>query len=226
MMRSSNNRLVLLLSLLILITACSSSSRLSSADTRSSKDGYWYCMPAQEQAWRCAEEAAGVGFSKPPAEEIQLSLDADAVEEETETAEEPADVVVKGIDVKQLQELSRNSAIQEPEPAIRAKDALAEAVEEQPKTSVEPSYDKVLQLAAYNSHSKALAFVDSVNKALATNPSLVRTQVNGKLYYTIVFEQLQSQDEAQQLIRQLKEGFPAINPWLRSRSSFNASRAD
>lgn len=100
------------------------------------------------------------------------------------------------------------------------------AVETKPTYAQSGKYGKVLQLAAYHSQSQARSFADSLDKALSKKTSLIRTRVNGQIYYTLVFDQLSSQQDAEQLIAELAESFPTIQPWLRSRSGFEALRAD
>lgn len=100
------------------------------------------------------------------------------------------------------------------------------AVETKPTYAQSGKYGKVLQLAAYHSQSQARSFAGSLDIALSKKPSLIRTRVNGQIYYTLVFDQLSSQQDAEQLIAELAESFPTIQPWLRSRSGFEALRAD
>lgn len=83
--------------------------------------------------------------------------------------------------------------------------------------SNKPDYGKVLQLAAYHSQSQAQSLVATLADAIQKTPSVTQTRVKGQLYYTVVYERLSSQQDAEQLIAELAVAFPEIKPWLRNR---------
>ena len=109
---------------------------------------------------------------------------------------------------------------------VSSKQAPVQERPERTATEAQPVFGKVLQLAAYHSQEQASSFADSLDEKLKQKPSVIQTRVNGRAYYTVVFDQLNSQKQVDLLINQLAESFPRIQPWLRSRAGFDLSRAD
>lgn len=228
------------LSLILLITSCASSPNLSpdSSDNSENNDNYWYCAPGDQRTWRCAENKESLGLSYYRFWKTTLDPETEnpeAEQFESEQSEQAADapIMVQGAKISVVEEVLPEVADEiEVEAADIPDQSLSQQRSEQPGAESKPTYaqngkyEKVLQLAAYHSQSQARSFADSLDKTLPKKPSLIRTRVNGQIYYTIVFDQLSSQKEAEQLIAELAESFPTIQPWLRSRSGFEALRAD
>ncbi|ACV27479.1 SPOR domain-containing protein [Kangiella koreensis] len=246
---SKNSPLILTLatlSLTLLITSCASTSNLGSNNPENNEH-YWYCAPGDQRAWRCAEddEAPGLSYYRPQKPTPDLEVEQLKLEESEQSADDP--IMVQGAKVSVVEELSAevadetaaNLSYETDEKSLDG-ELTEELISQQPPaqdvsnsemfdsavTETKSAYGKVLQLAAYHSQNQARSFADSLDETLSKTPNLVRTRVNGQIYYTVVFDQLNSQQEAEQLITELAESFPSIQPWLRSRSGFLALRAD
>lgn len=224
------------ISLTLLIASCASTS-----DQRPNKsennDNYWYCAPGDQRTWRCAENKESLGLSY--YRFWKTTPDLEAEQFEPDESEQSTDdlVMVQGIKVSAVEELSAevtdetvaHLSYKNEEEDLEdelMKESIIKQETEQPATHTMAAYGKVLQLAAYHSQNQARSFADSLDEKLHKLPNLIRTRVNGQIYYTIVFDQLSSQQQAEQLITELAESFPSIQPWLRSRSGFQALRAD
>lgn len=212
------------ISLTLLISSCASTP--DGADVKSdSADQYWYCAPGDKKSWRCAENKEVLGLSyyrfwktipDPEAEGTeQLQLEPQEPQEQEPQEQVDTPVLVQGA---KLNALDQDDALEQEPESIKVT-----VQEDQPSQKL---YPKVLQLAAYNSQAQAQSFADTLNQALSQQPSVIRTRVKGKLFYTVVFDQLESEQEAEQLRAELAQLFPDINPWLRSRSGFDAMRVD
>ncbi len=238
---ASQKQTLLAISLTLLIASCASSSNLNSNNSENN-DNYWYCAPGDQRTWRCAEDdkAPGLNYYRP--QETMLEPEESVPKDFEQTADDP--IMVQGVKVSDVEEVSpevtdetmvdlsndaEGEGLDDELFEESPQELLSEQRPEQPAAETKPAYaqyGKVLQLAAYHSQSQARSFVDSLDKTLPKKPSLIRTRVNNQIYYTIVFDQLSSQMEAEQLIAELAESFPTIQPWLRSRSGFEALRAD
>lgn len=211
------------ISLTLFISSCASSPDLSS-DESDSGDQYWYCAPGDKRSWRCAEDKQALGLSyyrfwktiPDPAEE---GIEEEATEEDIAVQKEDGPASAERVSEDKV--LVKGATISELEP-----DAATEADSEVEVDETQILYSKVLQVAAYKTPTQAQAFADSLGKELTQKPSVIQTRVNDQLYYTVVYQQLKSRSESEQLINQLKKYFPLIEPWLRSRTGFNASRVD
>ncbi|WP_417445917.1 SPOR domain-containing protein [Kangiella sp.] len=222
------------LSLTLLITSCASTSNLD--PDNSENNDYWYCAPGDQRTWRCAEEKESLGLSY--YRFWKTTLDPEAEQFESEESKQTADdpIMVQGAKVSVVEEVSPEVADEaEDEAADMPEEPLSQQRIEQPAAKTKPTYaqyekhgkyGKVLQLAAYHSQSQARSFTDSLDEKLSQKPNLIRTRVSGQIYYTVVFDLLSSQQEAEQLTAELAELFPTMQPWLRSRAGFEALRAD
>lgn len=205
------------ISLTLFISSCASSPDLSS-DESDSGDQYWYCAPGDKRSWRCAEDKQALGLSyyrfwKTTLDPVAEGLEEEFIEEDITVQEESEPV---------SEEFSQEEPASEDK--VLVKGASLKELEEAVETDL--LYSKVLQLAAYNSQEQAQSFAQSVEQTLSEKPSVIQIRVNDQLYYTVVYQQLKSRSESEQLINQLKKSFPLIEPWLRSRTGFNASRVD
>ncbi|HEY9029958.1 MAG TPA: hypothetical protein VIM93_01235 [Kangiella sp.] len=218
---------------LTLLISCASTSNLS-PDNSENKD-YWYCAPGDQRTWRCAEEKESLGLSYYRFWKTTLDPEAEQFEslESEQTADDP--IMVQGAKVSFVEEVSPEVADEAEEATALPEEPLSKQRLEQPAAETKPTYaqyekhekyGKVLQLAAYHSQSQAGSFAHSLDDTLSQKPSLIRTRVNGQIYYTVVFDQLNSQQEAEQLTAELAKLFPTMQPWLRSRAGFEALRAD
>lgn len=215
------------ISLTLLVSSCASTP--DDAGVKSDgEDQYWYCAPGDKKSWRCAENKEVLGLSyyrfwktipDPEAEgteQLQLEPQEQETQEQVDTP-----VLVQGA---KLDSLDQNEEIeQESELEQEPESIKATVQEDQPSQKL---YSKVLQLAAYNSQAQAQSFADTLNQTLSQQPSVIRTRVKDKFFYTVVFDQLESGQEAEYLTAALAKSFPDLKPWLRSRSGFDAMRVD
>lgn len=212
------------ISLTLLVSSCASTP--DGAGVKSDGDNqYWYCAPGDKKSWRCAENKEVLGLSYYRFWKTIPDPEAEGTEQLQLEPQEQVDtpLLVQGA---KLNALERDDVIeQEPEleqePEQESESVMPTAQEDQPSQKL---YPKVLQLAAYNSQAQAQSFADKLNQTLSEQPSVVRTKVKGQLFYTVVFDQLKSKQQAEQLIAGLAKSFPDIQPWLRSRSGFEAMR--
>lgn len=215
------------ISLAFLVSSCASTSDNEGVKS-DGEDQYWYCAPGDKKSWRCAEDKEALGLSyyrfwktipDPEAEgtdELQPEPQEQDPQDQVDTP-----VVVQGAKLNLLDQ----DDVKDPELEIESEpESVKPTVQED--QSFEKLYSKVLQLAAYNSQAQAQSFADTLSQDLTELPSVIRTRVKGKLFYTVVFDQLESEQEAEQLKAELAQLFPEINPWLRSRSGFDAMRVD
>lgn len=204
------------ISLTLLVSSCASTP-IGAGVKSDGEDQYWYCAPGDKKSWRCAENKEALGLSYYRFWKTIPDPEAEGTDELQLEPQEQVDapVVVQGA---KLNLLDQDDALeQEPEsvkPTVQ---------EDQPSQKL---YSKVLQLAAYNSQAQAQSFADMLSQDLSQQPSVIRTRVKNKLFYTVVFDQLESGRDAEQLKAALAKSFPDLNPWLRSRSGFDAMRVD
>lgn len=204
------------ISLALLVSSCASTPDGEGVKS-DGEDQYWYCAPGDKKSWRCAENKEALGLSYYRFWKTIPDPEAEGTDELQLEPQEQVDapVVVQGA---KLNLLDQDDALeQEPEsvkPTVQ---------EDQPSQKL---YSKVLQLAAYNSQAQAQSFADMLSQDLSQQPSVIRTRVKNKLFYTVVFDQLESGGDAEQLKAALAKSFPDLNPWLRSRSGFDAMRVD
>ncbi|MCW9028878.1 MAG: SPOR domain-containing protein [Kangiella sp.] len=239
-------RVLAALSLSLLITSCASSTNLSLKNSES--NDYWYCAPGDKKSWRCAENKESLGLSyyrfwktmpDPEAEGLEPEDIEQAGDEllvvqgaQMSLSEDPTVPIVNSEDeVAGTNQSKATLSPEAPVDQIRSKPVSSKQapVQERPErtaTEAQPVFGKVLQLAAYHSQEQASSFADSLDEKLKQKPSVIQTRVNGRAYYTVVFDQLNSQKQVDLLINQLAESFPRIQPWLRSRAGFDLSRAD
>lgn len=225
--KAFQTRAVVVTSLALLLLSCATSPNITNSSSEDAAD-YWYCAPGDNRSWRCAEDKQALGLSyyrfwKTTLDPVAEGLEEGFIEEDMTVqevsepaSEEPASedtVLVKGASLKELE----GAVVVEDESAI---ETVEEAVES------DALHSKVLQLAAYNSQEQAQSFAESVEQTLSEKPSVIQTRVKGQLYYVVVYDRLASQAEAEQLMQQVEQSFPAISPWLRSRSGFEALRVD
>lgn len=223
-----------IVSVSLLITSCASSPVVNDPEN----SDYWYCAPGDNRSWRCAENKESLGLSYYRFWKTTLDPEAEGTDgDESSSVEDEQkfedSLVVKGAQVFPGEDLSDEvvevpvgqivDAVAEvkPEPEPQLQEPLKQIV-----TQTKPAYTKVLQLAAYHSQEQALTLAELITAGIQVTPSVVQTQVNTQDYYTVVFDQLSSQQDADQLIAELADSFPEIQPWLRSRKGFDSSRND
>ncbi|AUD79500.1 hypothetical protein CW740_09700 [Kangiella profundi] len=214
------------ISLALLVSSCASTPDGEGVKS-DGEDQYWYCAPGDKKSWRCAENKEVLGLSYYRFWKTIPDPEAEGTDELQLDPQKQVDtpVLVQGAKLGLLTEEDTIEKKTEQEVELE-QEAGSEAVKpaitkEQPS---QKKYPKVLQLAAYNSQAQAQSFADTLNHTLSHRASVVRTKVKGQLFYTVVFDQLKSKQQAEQLIAGLAKSFPDIQPWLRSRSGFEAIR--
>lgn len=212
------------ISLTLLVSSCASTP-IGAGVKSDGEDQYWYCAPGDKKSWRCAEDKEALGLSYYRFWKTIPDPEAEGTDELQPEPQEQVDtpVLVQGAKLNLLDQ----GDVKDPELEIES-EPEPESVKPtvQKDQSFEKLYSKVLQLAAYNSQAQAQSFADTLSQDLTEQPSVIRTRVRGKLFYTVVFDQLKSEQEAEQLKVELAQSFPDINPWLRSRSGFDAMKVD